>query len=92
MGSTATVLLPNSSFRKSPAASVPPDPVAATKAASESDRILVAKRLEQPAGRDPGDLMMREIVRELGELIEDDVLGVARELGAGVVDFLDVGF
>ena len=38
----------------------------------------------------PGAVIMDEIVGELGELIEDDVLPVARELGALVVDLLDV--
>ena len=37
-------------------------------------------------------VIVDQIVRELGELIEDDVLAVAGELGAFVIDFLDVAF
>ncbi len=35
---------------------------------------------------------MNEVIRELGELVEDDVVRITRELGALVVDFLDVAF
>ena len=45
---------------------------------------------EDAVERAPGAVIVDEIIGELGELIEDDVLPVARQLGALVVDFLDV--
>src|SRR5436305_3632263 len=34
--------------------------------------------------------VVRNIVAELGELIEDEIVGIPRELGAFVIDLLDV--
>jgi hypothetical protein len=34
--------------------------------------------------------VVRNIVAELGELIEDEIIGIPRELGAFVIDLLDV--
>ena len=45
---------------------------------------------EDPVERTPGAMIVDEIVRELGELIEDDVFPIARELSAFVVDLLDI--
>ena len=39
-----------------------------------------------------GAMIVDQVVCKLGELIEDDVLLVARELRALVIDFLDVAF
>src|SRR5689334_22897286 len=39
-----------------------------------------------------GAIIMNEVVRELGELVDDDVLPVARQFSALVVDLLDVTF
>src|SRR5690242_21682163 len=33
---------------------------------------------------------MSNIIAELGELVEDEIIGVLRELGASIVDFFDV--
>ena len=52
--------------------------------------MLVLEMAEDPVERAPGAVIVDEIVGELGELIEDDVLPVARQLGALVVDLLDV--
>jgi len=45
---------------------------------------------EDPVERAPGAVIVDEIVGELGELIEDHVLPITRQLGAFVVDLLDV--
>src|SRR3981081_384491 len=45
---------------------------------------------EDPGERASGAMIMDEIVGELGELIEDHVLPITRQLGAFIVDLLDV--
>src|SRR5215472_15764599 len=42
--------------------------------------------------RGAGAVIMDQVVGEFGELVENDVMLVARELVALVVDFLDVAF
>src|SRR5271170_85314 len=49
-----------------------------------------AKRLEDTLQRRPSAGIMREVIAELGELVEDNVAGVARQLGAFIIDFLNV--
>jgi len=46
--------------------------------------------LEHLGQRAPGADPVHDVVRELRELVEDVVVGVAGQLGAGVVDLLDV--
>ena len=42
------------------------------------------------AERAAGDLVVAEVVAELAELVEHEVVGILRQLVAGVVDLLDV--
>ena len=92
--STATIFVPYSSFRRSPAAIVPADPVAEVNAArlqvAALPLELVADRFEDVAERPTGHLVVAEVVAELGELVEHEVAGVEGQLVAGVVDLLDV--
>src|ERR1044072_6364761 len=55
-------------------------------------RMLLPEMTEDPVERTPGAMIVDEIVCKLGELIEDDVLPIARELSAFVVDLLDIAF
>ena len=50
----------------------------------------VLQRLEQPPERAAGREVVGDVVPELGELVEDDVLGIFRQQMAAVVDLLDV--
>ena len=47
---------------------------------------------EHPVECAPGAVIVDEIVGKLGELIEDDILPIARQLGAFIVDLLDIAF
>ena len=91
--STATILVSCSFLRWSPAAIVPAEPVAETKAARRQPLLSRLQVLEDPVERLAGAVIMHQIIRELGELIENDVIGVSRASSrALVVDFLDVAF
>ena len=53
-------------------------------------RLLLPHRLEDVQERRPGREVVGDVVPDLGELVEDDVRRVERELIALVVDLLDV--
>ena len=52
----------------------------------------IAQGLENPRQCRAGAPPVREVVAEFAELIDDLVVGIARQLRAPVVDLLDVGF
>ena len=55
-------------------------------------RIAGPEVREQTIERGAGAAIMDQIICKFGELIENDILSVARELSALVVDFLDIAF
>src|SRR5271169_3296948 len=52
--------------------------------------MLRLEGLENARKSRSGADVVRNIITELGELVEDEIVGVARELGASVIDLLDV--
>ena len=89
--STATIFVPYSSFRRSPAAIVPADPVADVNAASRRSRPDASRTTSKtwPSAR-PVTVVVAEMVAELAELVEHEVLGILGQLVARVVDLLHV--
>src|SRR5580704_2510215 len=52
--------------------------------------MLRLEGLENARKSGPGAGVVRKIIAELGELVEHEIIGIARELGASVIDLLDV--
>src|ERR1700737_3745299 len=52
--------------------------------------MLRVEGLENPRKGGSGAGVGRYVIAELGELVEDEIVGIARELGASVIDLLDV--
>ena len=69
---------------------VPADPVALTKALSRVTSVAGLEMGKHAIESRTGTVIVNEIIGKLGKLIEDDVCLVARQLGAFVVDFLDI--
>ena len=88
--STAAIFAPSAALRWSPAAIVPADPVAETKAARRRPGRPAASGMEDALERRAGAQAVDQVVAVLAELVEDDVGRIAVEHRAGVVDLLDV--